>query len=82
MFMMFENGVAAEEIPGARWQKSSASAGIGNCVEVAGLGNGGVAVRNSRDASGPALIFTGDEMRAFVAGAKNGEFDDLDKPDC
>ncbi|MFD9719375.1 DUF397 domain-containing protein [Streptomyces sp. NPDC059076] len=75
--MMFKNGVVADEIPGAQWRKSSASAGIGNCVEVANLGSGGVAVRNSRDTSGPALIFTGDEIRAFVAGAKNGEFDDL-----
>ncbi|MFI1890200.1 DUF397 domain-containing protein [Streptomyces jumonjinensis] len=75
--MMFRNGVAADEIPGVSWRKSSASAGIGNCVEVAVLENGGVAVRNSRDASGPALIFTGDEIRAFVAGAKNGEFDGL-----
>ncbi|MFJ7424011.1 DUF397 domain-containing protein [Streptomyces uncialis] len=75
--MIFMNGVAADEISGVSWRKSVASAGIGACVEVAALANGGVAVRNSRDASGPALIFTDDEMRAFVSGAKNGEFDSL-----
>jgi hypothetical protein len=39
--------------------------------------SGDVAVRNSRHPSGPALIFTRDEMAAFLAGAKDGEFDDL-----
>ncbi|MBB5938548.1 DUF397 domain-containing protein [Streptomyces zagrosensis] len=75
--MDFRNGVGAQEIAGAEWFKSSASEGVGNCVEVAELASGGVAMRNSRDASGPALIFTADEMRAFLIGAKTGEFDGL-----
>ncbi|WP_217198278.1 DUF397 domain-containing protein [Streptomyces buecherae] len=75
--MEFRNGVGADEIAGVDWFKSSASEGVGNCVEVAGLPDGGVAMRNSRDASGPALVFTAAEVRAFLAGAKEGEFDGL-----
>jgi hypothetical protein len=47
----------------------------GNCVELAHLYGGQVAVRNSRHKSGPALLFTAAEWDAFLAGAKSGEFD-------
>jgi len=46
----------------------------GNCVEVAFLAGGQVAVRNSRHPDGPALVFTPQEWDAFVGGAKDGEF--------
>jgi uncharacterized protein DUF397 len=59
-----------------RWIKSSFSGPTGgNCVEVAFLAGGQVAVRNSRDADGPALIFTSAEWDAFLCGARGGEFD-------
>ncbi|WP_094103705.1 DUF397 domain-containing protein [Streptomyces phaeoluteigriseus] len=70
------NGVPASTL-GARWIKSSHSNAEGNCVEVAVLDGGGVAMRNSRDPEGPALIYTPAEVAAFVAGAKGGEFDHL-----
>ena len=71
------NGVPASDIPGVRWRKSGRS-GAGNCVELAELAAGGpVAVRNSRDPHGPALLYTPAEIAAFLAGAKAGEFDDL-----
>jgi hypothetical protein len=69
------NGMAASDIPHAVWRKSSKSGAQGNCVEVAPLPTGTIAVRNSRHPGGPALIFTHDEMSAFVDGAKAGEFD-------
>ncbi|AKL69032.1 DUF397 domain-containing protein [Streptomyces goshikiensis] len=75
--MQLRNGVVASEIPGAVWVKSSASIGNGNCVEVAALDGGGVAVRNSRFPDGPALVFTTAEIEAFVDGAKRSEFDHL-----
>jgi hypothetical protein len=57
------------------WVKSSLSFSNGNCVEVAGLPSGGIGVRNSRDPEGGMLRFTPDEWRAFLGGARNGEFD-------
>lgn len=59
------------------WQKSKRSNPSGNCVEMAGLPDGGIAVRNSRDPNGPALIYTLDEMVAFIAGVRDGDFDNL-----
>jgi hypothetical protein len=46
-------------------------------VEVAGLPDGSIALRNSRHPQGPALVYTRAEIAAFIAGAKDGEFDAL-----
>ncbi|MFD0069088.1 DUF397 domain-containing protein [Streptomyces sp. NPDC059944] len=70
------NGVRASSLA-AHWIKSSHSNAEGNCVEVASLGDEGIAVRNSRDPEGPALVYTPAEVAAFLAGAKGGEFDHL-----
>jgi hypothetical protein len=56
------------------WFKSSASA-AGNCVEVAHLPGGGVAVRDSKNRDRMAHVYTRREWEAFLVGAKNGEFD-------
>jgi Domain of unknown function (DUF397) len=57
------------------WRKATASA-TGACVEVAVLTEGsGVAVRDSKDPNGPVLHYTEAEWRAFLHGARNGEFD-------
>ncbi|MCW2639448.1 MAG: hypothetical protein JWP76_1754 [Dactylosporangium sp.] len=58
----------------ARWMKSSRSSGNGQCVEMADLGDA-VAVRDSKDPTGPVLLFTPGEWVAFLSGAKDGEFD-------
>jgi Domain of unknown function (DUF397) len=71
------NGVPAGELPGARWRKSARSSAQGNCVELARLSGAGVAIRNSRHPEGPALVFTDAELDAFLAGVKDGDFDDL-----
>ena len=62
-----------------KWIKSSLSFSNGNCVEVALCQNGdcvevgkgargSIYVRDSKDRSGPALMFTPDEWRAFLGG--------------
>ncbi len=59
------------------WVKSGRSNASGNCVELAQMPDGDVALRNSRDPEGPALLFTRDEIIAFVHGVRAGDFDDL-----
>jgi hypothetical protein len=63
------------DLTGAKWRKSSFSSNNGNCVEVARNLPGIVAVRDSKDQDAPALTFTAGEWRAFVVGARGGEFD-------
>jgi len=71
------NGVSADALIDVSWQKSKRSWGSGDCVEMAKLADGSVAVRNSRDPHGPALIYTRSEIEALVLGAKDGDFDNL-----
>ncbi|MBP2355729.1 hypothetical protein JOF29_006839 [Kribbella aluminosa] len=71
------NGMAGDSDISLSWKKSQRSGPQGNCVEVAKLPDGGTAVRNSRFANGPALVFTKAEMEAFLGGVHDGEFDDL-----
>ncbi|MGH2943921.1 MAG: DUF397 domain-containing protein [Solirubrobacteraceae bacterium] len=57
------------------WRKSSHSGDAGECVETAVLPDLRVAVRDSKHPDGAVLRYTPAEWRAFIAGAKAGEFD-------
>ncbi len=57
------------------WMKSSLSSYNGNCVEVAGLANDTIRVRDSKHPRGAVLNFTPAEWDAFIGGVQNGEFD-------
>jgi hypothetical protein len=59
----------------AQWRTSTASGDNGQCVEVATNLPGIVAVRDSKHRHGPALVFTREEWKAFLLGAKRSEFD-------
>jgi hypothetical protein len=71
------NGMLATGLPGLSWRKSQRSNPSGECVEIACLPAGQVAVRNSRHPMGTVLIYTDAEISAFVRGVKDGDFDDL-----
>lgn len=57
----------------AKWRKSTYTT-VNECVEVAFV-DGVVAVRDSKDPTGPTLVFTEGEWRAFTQGSKEGQFD-------
>jgi hypothetical protein len=74
--MAARDGVPAEQSQ-IVWRKSIHSNPSGNCVELAALPGGEVALRHSRHPSDPVLVYTRAEIAAFLAGVKDGEFDDL-----
>ncbi len=49
----------------AQWRKASYSGNSGNCVEVAQFGTA-VAVRDSKDPKGAALVVSRDEWHEFI----------------
>ncbi len=72
------NGMPCGQLPDVAWQKSQRSNPSGSCVELALLPAGaGVAVRNSRDPDGPVLVYSLDEVAAFLGGGRDGDFDHL-----
>jgi hypothetical protein len=59
------------DLSAATWRKSTYSGGNGgNCVEIATGLPGVVAMRDSKNLTGPALIFTPDDWRAFLTRIK------------
>jgi len=63
------------DLTNARWVTSKRTGpGRDSSVEVAFVDEA-IAVRDAKNPTGPALIFTAAEWDAFVGGAKDGEFD-------
>ena len=71
------NSISAEQLEGAAWQKSQRSNSQGACVELARLDSATVAMRNSRDPKGTALIYPAGAVRAMVSALRAGEVDGL-----
>jgi Domain of unknown function (DUF397) len=58
------------DLSDARWRKSSFSGANNNCVEIAGNLPGIVAIRDSKNPSGPVLAVTRARWGAFMAAVK------------
>lgn len=65
--------ITGRDLSQARWRKAQKSISQGGCVEVADLG-AEVAMRDSKDPDGPALLFTTHEWDCFLDGVQKGEF--------
>lgn len=65
------------DLTNATWRKSSFSGNNGECVEVAALADGRVAVRDSNNPHTCVVLLTRPEMAAFIKGVKACEYDDL-----
>ncbi|MEV7415909.1 DUF397 domain-containing protein [Streptomyces sp. NPDC089919] len=59
------------DLTNADWQSSSQGAGDVQIAFVEGF----IAMRNGERPESPSLIFAPDEWRAFVLGAREGDFD-------
>jgi hypothetical protein len=75
--MEIRNGMPATDLGDSDWVKPWSSPNGGDCLEAKKLPGGRVALRQSTDPEGPALILEPNEIQAFVNGAKAGFADDL-----
>ena len=66
--------MTAPEPDGIVWQTNSYSGPNCDCGEVAPAPDR-ILVRDSKDRTGPMLLFTANEWDAFLAGVRSGEFD-------
>ena len=71
------NGMRAADLGSEGWQRPWSSPNGGSCLEAKKLLSGQVALRQSTDPEGPALILEPNEIKAFIAGAKAGLADYL-----
>jgi len=76
--------MARVDLSRAVWRKSSRTGGANGggteCVEVAALDDGRMAVRDSKHPDGAVLFLTRAELAAWISGVKNNEFNDLTEP--
>ena len=75
--MEIRNGMPATSLGPDGWVKPWSGPNGGDCLEAKKLPGGRVALRQSADPGGPALILEAREIEAFIRGAKAGLADDL-----
>lgn len=71
---MTRHQAVAASLSTAAWRKSSRTQNNGQCVELADLTDQ-IAVRDSKDPHGPALMFAPKSFATFLAKAKRGELE-------
>jgi hypothetical protein len=62
------------EVAFCGWRKSSHSSGNDNCLELATSTSPVIGVRDSKNSSGPVLVFNLRQWSAFIAGLRAGDF--------
>jgi hypothetical protein len=68
-----DESTSAREFSSLVWRKSTRSIGNGQCIEAAQLPDGRVAMRDSMDQSGPALLFGQQPWHLFLRRVKESE---------
>ncbi|MET7765209.1 DUF397 domain-containing protein [Streptomyces sp. NPDC005393] len=71
------SGMPATDLGTEGWEKPWSGSNGGTCIEAKRLPDGRVALRQSTDPAGPALICSRSEVASFLAAAKAGEADFL-----
>ncbi|MDG9700973.1 DUF397 domain-containing protein [Streptomyces sp. DH37] len=71
------NGMPARQLGSEGWHKPWSGGNGGSCVEAMRLADGRVALRQSTDPDGPALVYAHHAMARFIQGVKAGEADFL-----
>ncbi|MFH0241404.1 DUF397 domain-containing protein [Streptomyces sp. HK10] len=75
------NGMPAWQLGSEGWHKPWSGGNGGSCVEAMQLADGRVALRQSTDPDGPALIYARHAMAGFIQSVKAGEADFLLAPE-
>jgi len=70
-----KSALYAADLTAVTWRKSTFTANTGQCVEVAALPGGAVAIRDSKSPGREPLRFTSGEWASFLSGVHAGEFD-------
>lgn len=68
------SGLPSSEFPDdLEWKKAFKSNPSGNCVEIAAMRDGHMAVRDSKNPAGPVLVFNQTEWDVFKGAMNSGE---------
>ncbi|MEU0808349.1 DUF397 domain-containing protein [Streptomyces sp. NPDC005970] len=71
------SGMPALDLGTEGWEKPWSGTNGGTCIEAKKLPDGRVALRQSTDPTGPALIYSRAEVASFLEAAKAGRADFL-----
>lgn len=71
------SGMPATDLGVEGWEKPWSGTNGGSCVEAKRLPDGRVALRQSTDPTGPALVYSRAEMVTFLEATKTGGADFL-----
>ncbi len=69
-----KSALYATDLTTVTWRKSTFTGNTGQCVEVAELPSGAIAIRDSKSPHREPLRFTSQEWAAFLSGVHAGQF--------